>query len=193
MVYSIPESGLDLDISMSATTDKATPLNMLNHNYFNLKGSGNGDILDHIVQVCCWLLGRGHGGGDGGRGASGQLPQVQAMNEVAGHALNRHALNTTSHPFRSFKFLLSHVSFCLHTPPLQIPSQFYTPSPKGSLLPTGQILTAKSSIYDFTQVRIRVLEYELNPDYPPLPLHAPAAGFSWGVLRSLPEGSYQGV
>lgn len=68
MVYSIPESGLDLDISMSATTDKATPLNMLNHNYFNLKGSGNGDILDHIVQVCCWLLGRGHGGGAWGWG-----------------------------------------------------------------------------------------------------------------------------
>lgn len=52
VVYSIPADSMDLDIAMSATTDKATPINMLNHNYFNLKGSGNGDILDHIVQVC---------------------------------------------------------------------------------------------------------------------------------------------
>lgn len=34
---------------------------------------------------------------------------------------------------------------------LQIPSLYYTPSPEGSLLPTGQILSAKNTIYDFTQ------------------------------------------
>lgn len=51
MVYSIPADGMDLNITQSATTDKATPINMLNHAYFNLKGTGNGDILDHVVQV----------------------------------------------------------------------------------------------------------------------------------------------
>jgi aldose 1-epimerase len=51
VVYSIPADGSDLSIVQSATTDKATPINMLNHAYFNLKGLGNGDILDHVVQV----------------------------------------------------------------------------------------------------------------------------------------------
>lgn len=51
VVYSIPADGMDLNITMTATTDKTTPINMLNHNYFNLKGTGNGDILDHVVQV----------------------------------------------------------------------------------------------------------------------------------------------
>jgi len=51
VVYSIPADGMDLNVTMTATTDKTTPINMLNHNYFNLKGTGNGDILDHVVQV----------------------------------------------------------------------------------------------------------------------------------------------
>ncbi|WIA15817.1 hypothetical protein OEZ85_012572 [Tetradesmus obliquus] len=51
VVYSIPAKGSALAINMSATSDKATPLNIINHAYFNLKGAGNGDILDHVVQL----------------------------------------------------------------------------------------------------------------------------------------------
>jgi aldose 1-epimerase len=67
VVFSIPADGSDLSIVQSATTDKATPINMLNHAYFNLKGSGNGDILDHVVQVS--------------HGASHQAEEIESSSE----------------------------------------------------------------------------------------------------------------
>jgi aldose 1-epimerase len=40
-----------LEISYQATTDKSTPFNPTNHSYFNLKGSKNGDVLGHSMQI----------------------------------------------------------------------------------------------------------------------------------------------
>ena len=40
-----------LQIAYSATTDKATPVNLTNHCYFNLSGGKELTILDHIVTI----------------------------------------------------------------------------------------------------------------------------------------------
>lgn len=41
----------ELKIDYSASTDKDTVANLTNHSYFNLKGAGNGDILDHLLTL----------------------------------------------------------------------------------------------------------------------------------------------
>jgi aldose 1-epimerase len=41
----------ELILDYEATTDKATPLNLSQHSYFNLAGEGNGDILGHHVML----------------------------------------------------------------------------------------------------------------------------------------------
>ena len=38
-------------IDYQAETDKSTPINVSQHSYFNLKGAGNGDILDHEIMI----------------------------------------------------------------------------------------------------------------------------------------------
>lgn len=43
--------GNALVIDYEATTDKSTPINVSQHSYFNLKGAGNGDILDHEIMI----------------------------------------------------------------------------------------------------------------------------------------------
>lgn len=40
-----------LVIDYTAVSDADTVINLTNHSYFNLKGAGNGDIKDHVVQI----------------------------------------------------------------------------------------------------------------------------------------------
>jgi aldose 1-epimerase len=41
----------ELRITYTAATDKATPVNLTNHSYFNLAGAKAGDVLDHVMML----------------------------------------------------------------------------------------------------------------------------------------------
>jgi aldose 1-epimerase len=41
----------ELAVDYFATTDRATPLNLSQHSYFNLAGDGRGDVLEHLLFI----------------------------------------------------------------------------------------------------------------------------------------------
>jgi aldose 1-epimerase len=50
VVYKLTDEN-ELKVEYFATTNKPTPINLTQHSFFNLKGAGNGDVNDHIMQI----------------------------------------------------------------------------------------------------------------------------------------------
>ena len=50
VTYSVAASGA-LTVDYEITTDRATPVNLTQHTYFNLAGEGGGDILGHVLTI----------------------------------------------------------------------------------------------------------------------------------------------
>jgi aldose 1-epimerase len=50
VTYTLTDSD-ELVLDYEATTDKATPINVSQHSYFNLAGEGTGDVLNHEIMI----------------------------------------------------------------------------------------------------------------------------------------------
>ncbi len=51
VTYLLSSANNILKITLQTTTDKPTPVNLTHHSYFNLKGQGEGNILDHRLTL----------------------------------------------------------------------------------------------------------------------------------------------
>jgi len=51
VTYILPKKRNVLDIRYTASTDKATPINLTNHAYFNLSGHGSETIHEHVLRL----------------------------------------------------------------------------------------------------------------------------------------------
>ncbi|UZD21405.1 galactose mutarotase [Algoriphagus halophytocola] len=50
MIYTLTDDN-EFKVTYEAETDKATPVNLTHHSFFNLNGAGNGDVLDHTLKL----------------------------------------------------------------------------------------------------------------------------------------------
>ncbi len=50
VTYTLTRSD-ELIVDYAATTDRATPINLSQHSYFNLAGDGRRDVLDHVLWI----------------------------------------------------------------------------------------------------------------------------------------------
>jgi aldose 1-epimerase len=98
VTYSL-NADYDLAIQYEATTDKATPLSLTNHSYFNLSGEGSGNIAKHVLQIhsdaitatdaAMTMLGRR----EPAAGKPNDLNQPRQLGEVIPEILNQHGDN----------------------------------------------------------------------------------------------------
>lgn len=87
VTYTLTETNC-LDVTMEATVDRTTLVNMAHHSYWNLSGSHQSDVLGHQLELCCNAITPGADGIP-----NGELMAVEGTpfdftrNKIVGHDL----------------------------------------------------------------------------------------------------------